>query len=197
MEIIRSNRQGIIVDRLLEVDESQATAEIGYMNAAGQESLTRFDQKKNPRRKFKPRPGNKKREGKIIVNHEVPEFYNHPCYRPPMAGCHQDVLYVENQRFQRGMEPGPFLKFDVPVTDTQNFYTIYLQVRNDGRYEYSNLWLFITTSSPTGAVMQDTVECVLAAPDGRWLGRGSGGRFSLEIPYRYQVRFSLRGSLFV
>jgi cell fate regulator YaaT (PSP1 superfamily) len=64
-EIIRSNRQGIIVDRLLEVDESQATAEIGYMNAAGQESLTRFDQKKNPRRKFKPRPGIRKERGKI------------------------------------------------------------------------------------------------------------------------------------
>ncbi|MFA5218323.1 MAG: regulatory iron-sulfur-containing complex subunit RicT, partial [Bacteroidales bacterium] len=64
-EIIRSNRQGIIVDRLLEVDESQATAEIGYMNAAGQESLTRFDQKKNPRRKFKPRPGIRKERGRI------------------------------------------------------------------------------------------------------------------------------------
>ncbi|MCK9325761.1 MAG: gliding motility lipoprotein GldH [Bacteroidales bacterium] len=111
-----------------------------------------------------------------------------------LAGCHQDVLYVENQPVPQGVwSQGHFLKFDVPVTDTQQLYTIYLQVRNDGRYEYSNLWLFITTSSPTGAVMQDTVECVLAAPDGRWLGRGSGGRFSLEIPYRYQVRFPYEG----
>ncbi|MFO7617269.1 MAG: hypothetical protein R6V75_08450, partial [Bacteroidales bacterium] len=58
-EIIRKNRQGIIVDRLLEIDSTRVVEEIGYMNAAGQESLTRFDHKKGPRKKFRPRPGNK------------------------------------------------------------------------------------------------------------------------------------------
>jgi cell fate regulator YaaT (PSP1 superfamily) len=58
-EIIRKNRQGVIVERLMEVDTTRVPDEIGYMNAAGQESLTRFDHKKSPRRKFRPKPGDK------------------------------------------------------------------------------------------------------------------------------------------
>ena len=67
-------------------------------------------------------------------------------------------------------------------------------MRNDGRYEYSNLWLFIRTNSPTGAILRDTLECRLANEQGRWQGRGSGGRFSLEIPLRYRVRFPNPGT---
>ncbi len=46
MEIIRLNKQGIIVEKLNDFDLSKVVEEVGYMNAAGQESLTRFDDKK-------------------------------------------------------------------------------------------------------------------------------------------------------
>jgi gliding motility-associated lipoprotein GldH len=90
---------------------------------------------------------------------------------------------------KEGWPADRFIRFEVPVTDTRGIYTIFLQVRNDGRYETSNLWLFVTTHSPTGATLRDTVECRLADEEGHWLGKGSGGRFSLEIPFRYRVRF--------
>jgi len=51
MEIIRMNKQGIIVDKLTDVDLSKIVEEVGYMNAAGQESLTRFDDKKRTQRR--------------------------------------------------------------------------------------------------------------------------------------------------
>lgn len=111
-----------------------------------------------------------------------------------LAGCNQGVLFVENQPVPKAVwDQDRFFKFDVQVADTKQLYNIYLQVRNDGRYAFSNVWLFIMTSSPTGAHMRDTVECVLANEEGRWLGKGSGGRYSLEIPYRYQVRFPYSG----
>ena len=51
MEIIRLNKQGIIVEKLTDVDLTKEVVEVGYMNAAGQESLTRFDDKKRPHRR--------------------------------------------------------------------------------------------------------------------------------------------------
>jgi cell fate regulator YaaT (PSP1 superfamily) len=54
MEIIRLNKQGIIVEKLTDVDLSKVVEEVGYMNAAGQESLTRFDDKKKPQRRPQP-----------------------------------------------------------------------------------------------------------------------------------------------
>jgi len=112
-----------------------------------------------------------------------------------LAACGQKDFYLRNVPVDKGIWPaGHFYRFEVPVTDTAGIYNIYLQVRNDGRYEYSNLWLFIRTNSPTGASLRDTVECRLADEQGRWQGRGSGGRFSLEIPLRYRVRFPAAGT---
>jgi hypothetical protein len=54
MEIIRLNKQGIIVEKLTDVDLSKVVEEVGYTNAAGQESLTRFDDKKKPQRRPQP-----------------------------------------------------------------------------------------------------------------------------------------------
>lgn len=111
------------------------------------------------------------------------------------AACGQKDFYVRNVPIDLGVwPPGLFYRFEVPVRDTAGSYNIYLQVRNDGRYEYSNLWLFIRTNSPTGAILRDTLECRLADAQGRWQGRGSGGRFSLEIPLRYRVRFPVPGT---
>jgi cell fate regulator YaaT (PSP1 superfamily) len=56
MEIIRLNKQGIIVEKLTDVDLSKVVEEVGYMNAAGQESLTRFDDKKRPQRRPQQQP---------------------------------------------------------------------------------------------------------------------------------------------
>lgn len=112
-----------------------------------------------------------------------------------LTSCGRDNLYTKNVPLDpAGWPAGQFIRFEVPVADTQGAYTIFLQVRNDGRYETSNLWLFITTHSPTGATLRDTVECRLANEEGRWQGRGSGGRYSLEIPFRYRVRFPEKGT---
>jgi gliding motility-associated lipoprotein GldH len=112
-----------------------------------------------------------------------------------IAGCGPGDFYAGSQSVPGGLWPSDrFYRFEVRVGDTVNPFNIHLHVRNDGRYEYSNLWLFIRTNSPTGAVLKDTVECLLSNDEGKWLGRGSGGRFTIEIPYRYMVRFPNSGT---
>lgn len=111
------------------------------------------------------------------------------------AACGQKDFYLKNVPIEKGVWPAEhFYRFEVPVRDTISSYNIYLQVRNDGRYEYSNLWLFIRTNSPTGTILRDTIECRLSDDQGRWEGRGSGGRFSLEVPLRYRVKFPNPGT---
>ncbi len=112
-----------------------------------------------------------------------------------LTACGPKDFYLHNVPVENETWPAEkFFRFEVPVQDTAGTYNIYLQVRNDGRYGYSNLWLFVTTNSPTGASLRDTLECQLADKQGKWEGRGSGGRFSLEIPFRYRVRFPNAGT---
>ena len=83
--------------------------------------------------------------------------------------------------------------FDIPVTDTIQNHNLYLNVRNDISYNFSNLWLFIEINEPGGTAVTDTLEVLLADQSGRWLGDGFGGIKNQQIAYKGNVFFPASG----
>ena len=51
-------------------------------------------------------------------------------------------------------------------------YDITLYVRHTTDYELANLWCFLQVTDSTGHVRRDSVNILLAEPDGRWIGDG-------------------------
>ncbi|NDG46306.1 MAG: gliding motility lipoprotein GldH [Flavobacteriia bacterium] len=49
---------------------------------------------------------------------------------------------------------------------------LFIRLRNDNDYPYSNLFLICSLKAGGEIVLQDTLEYAMAAPDGRWLGTG-------------------------
>ena len=47
---------------------------------------------------------------------------------------------------------------------------------------YSNLWLEIAVTSGGKDISADTVNLTLCDPYGRWLGKGFGGSYQIEMP---------------
>lgn len=84
--------------------------------------------------------------------------------------------------------------FDVTVNDTLGVYAFGLNLRHLENYRYSNLYLFLHTQMPNGNVTHDTIQCLLAAPDGQWLGKSSGSMRDLHIPLNPALRFPLAGN---
>ncbi|MDX9768905.1 MAG: gliding motility lipoprotein GldH [Tenuifilaceae bacterium] len=84
--------------------------------------------------------------------------------------------------------------FRVNITDTTSVHNVYINLRNTTSYPNSNLYLFIQTSSPNGAMLRDTMECVLADQRGRWLGKGFGALRDNQIPYKRYIRFPEAGT---
>lgn len=83
--------------------------------------------------------------------------------------------------------------FDVSIDDTINGYVFGLELRHLENYRYSNLFVFLHTTMPNGNHTRDTIECTLATPEGRWLGKSSGSMRDLRIPLNEQLRFPLTG----
>ncbi len=81
----------------------------------------------------------------------------------------------------------------VNISDTQNPYNFYLNIRNGGNYPYSNLHVFVTTTFPNGKKAIDTVNCTLADKSGRWLGSGMGDLIDNRIMYKFNRKFPLKG----
>ncbi len=112
-----------------------------------------------------------------------------------LASCGNDKLYDESVVIPDAkwdMENIPY--FNVTVDDTLVDYTFYLNIRHLDSYRYSNIFLFMHTELPNGNVTHDTIECVLAMPDGRWMGKNSGTMRSAKIMLNPALRFPLKGT---
>ncbi|MDR2972112.1 MAG: gliding motility lipoprotein GldH [Bacteroidales bacterium] len=82
------------------------------------------------------------------------------------------------------------LTYEFSITDSLQFYNIYIDVRNTTDYPYQYLYLFFTTQFPDNSIFTDTLNCILCDAYGRWTGKGSGkikeNRFVLKSKVRFQ-----------
>jgi len=109
--------------------------------------------------------------------------------------CDSRMVYDKFETTEHGKWSWNDVKeFRPEITDTVSMYNIYLQVRHTVDYPMSNLYMFVHVKSPTGQQMTDTVNMVLAVPDGRWLGKGNGNIRELMLLYRKQTRFRIPGT---
>jgi len=112
-----------------------------------------------------------------------------------LVSCDRNRVFEANVDFKNERwSKDSVLIFNVPIDDSLQVYNIYINNRITGQYGYSNLYLFITTEFPDKKTTRDTLECFLAEPDGKWLGRGFGNIWSNKIPYRKFIRFPYTGA---
>ncbi len=84
--------------------------------------------------------------------------------------------------------------FDVNIEDTTSSYNFYFNIRHLENYKYSNFYMFLHTTFPNGNQTHDTIELILAYPDGRWIGKGSGSMRSNQILLNNNLHFPLKGN---
>ncbi len=106
------------------------------------------------------------------------------------TSCKQKSVYESYHRItQSAWNQDTILVFDLNIPDPKKVYNLSFMVRNEGRYNYSNLWLFIAITPPTGKVTTDTLELALAKPTGEWLGSGLHDLYDRKYPYKQTIFF--------
>lgn len=110
------------------------------------------------------------------------------------ASCRKNVVYQSYQRIKGSeWQQDSVLKFYLDIPDSTRIYNLSLNVRNEGQYPYSNLWLFVKIIPPKGKVLNDTIELILAEPSGKWLGSGLGDLYDRKYPYKQAIFFPVQG----
>ena len=112
------------------------------------------------------------------------------------VGCTDNsTLFEENKSIaDANWDAEKVFKFETSVPDTINGYNVYLNLRNAGNYPYSNIFLFVNTYFPIGTIDKDTVEIMLASPDGKWMGKGLGDIWDNRILFKRNVTFPEKGN---
>ena len=111
-----------------------------------------------------------------------------------LAGCTQTFFQESEQIPNKIWDQSHNIRFDVEVKDTMSGYDFYIDLRNEGTYPFANIYMFVTTTFPSGKSARDTVECILADRTGRWLGKGLGDVLDNHILFKQNVRFPSSGA---
>ncbi|UKN00499.1 gliding motility lipoprotein GldH [Paracrocinitomix mangrovi] len=118
--------------------------------------------------------------------------------------CESDAIYEETRTIANNEWMAEDVKsFDIPIEDTLSAHDLFIDLRTTTDYEYSNLYLFLYSDYPNGYSSKDTLEFILAKPDGEWYGENSGsvvefrflvsrGIFDKKGVYNFKVGHGMR-----
>lgn len=106
---------------------------------------------------------------------------------------HSESLQIKNDQWKAN----DTLFYSFVSKDSTAFYDFYFNVRNTTDYDQQNLYLFITAFYPGDTYSRDTAECILAAPDGKWYGKGMGKHKDNKFLFRKNVRFRKNGKYII
>ena len=112
-----------------------------------------------------------------------------------LHSCTPEPLFDNNKKIPEGVwKEGEAVRFEVPVNDTDYLYKFTLNIRHSTDYRYANVFFFISTTFPDGKLARDTVECILADKEGKWLGKGITNIRDNQVMLRRNLRFPQKGT---
>jgi gliding motility-associated lipoprotein GldH len=111
-----------------------------------------------------------------------------------LFSCAENVVYTESEVIAGGSwSKDKEIRFQITDPDTVNAHNIYIAMRNDNTYPYSNLYLIVDMDYPDGSRMRDTLEYKMADPAGNWLGSGSINTIENKLGYKRNIVFPTKG----
>jgi gliding motility-associated lipoprotein GldH len=112
-----------------------------------------------------------------------------------ITSCSRNVIYTDSAVMKDNTwRLATVPEFRIPVTDTLLRTNVCFTIRTGSEYPFRNIWLFVTATSPDGKSITDTLQYDLADEKGNWYGKGFGDIHELELPYRTNVFFPVKGT---
>lgn len=113
-----------------------------------------------------------------------------------LAGCinKRNLVYTDNVTIPDEVWTlDKIAQFRVSINDTVSNNNILFSIRTGSSYPFRNIWLFVTTISPMGISITDTLQYMIADEKGVWYGKGFGNIHELDLPFKTNVYFPVKG----
>lgn len=107
--------------------------------------------------------------------------------------CDSNRVYDKYKSLPEGWNKDSIITFDLPEIDSIPDYNLFINVRNNNDYAFSNIFLIANIQFPQGKVITDTLEYQMALPGGEWLGTGFGDVKESKLWYKERVKFNEPG----
>jgi gliding motility-associated lipoprotein GldH len=112
-----------------------------------------------------------------------------------LSACRNNIVFTDSITMPaKKWELMNIPSFNVPVDDTIKSNNVIFTIRTSSSYPFRNIFLFVKTTSPDGVSITDTLQYYLADEKGKWYGKGFGDIHELNLPYKSNVYFPVRGT---
>ncbi len=112
-----------------------------------------------------------------------------------ILSCNKTSLYSEFVEITTNKwEINDVKTFDVHIEKPKLKYNIFIEITNDKDYATSNLWLYISSESPSKKIQTDTVMFLLTDNKGHWYGKEAGDNVENAFLYKKAISFPERGN---
>ncbi|WP_282054045.1 gliding motility lipoprotein GldH [Maribacter luteus] len=111
-----------------------------------------------------------------------------------MVSCNNSIVKTEFKPTENGSwNKDSIMEFNFSGLDTIQKHHMFINVRNDNTFAYSNLFIIAALVYPNGETVTDTLEYIMAEPDGTWLGKGYGSIKENKLWYKENIVFPSSG----
>jgi gliding motility-associated lipoprotein GldH len=111
-----------------------------------------------------------------------------------LPSCNSNVIFSDSKVMnEKTWSLKDIPSFKVQITDTVNSNNVIFTLRTGSSYPFRNIYFFVTTISPDNKSITDTLQYNLADDKGKWLGKGFGDIHELNLTYKSNVYFPVKG----
>jgi gliding motility-associated lipoprotein GldH len=110
------------------------------------------------------------------------------------VSCNSNRLFTDSVSMpDEEWSLGNVAVFEPPINDTLSANNIFFTLRTGTSYPFRNIYLFVSTTSPAGKTITDTLQYMIADEKGKWYGKGFGDIHELKLPFKETVYFPVKG----
>lgn len=106
-----------------------------------------------------------------------------------LFSCDKKRVFDEYKSVGEAWNKKTVVEFNLPDMDTTKKYNLFVNLRANDRYQFSNLFLIVAMEQPDGLTKVDTLEYLMAEPDGTLLGEGFSDIKESKLFYKGGVQF--------
>lgn len=110
-----------------------------------------------------------------------------------LVSCDKKRVFDEYKSVGNLWHKDSIITFNLPKLEKNKGYNLFVNIRDNNNYPYSNLFLIVSLEQPNKKIKVDTLEYAMTNPDGTLLGEGFTDVKESKLFYKSNETFNLDG----
>jgi gliding motility-associated lipoprotein GldH len=114
-----------------------------------------------------------------------------------LASCDKNRAFDQYKQVGEKWHKDSIVTFTFNQNEVSKNYNLFVNIRDNSDYKFSNLYLIVSMEHPNGFTKVDTLQYLMANPDGTLLGDGFTDVKDNKLVYKENFKFPKSGKYIV